>query len=357
MHDFTRRNFLYAAGASGVLGAGPRILRGQQAYPPAAPGEPIYPYSERATVALVKGEDRRKNVFEALTAIDHQIRPVLATKRHVIIKPNILNPGVSLSMTQPDALRGILEYLAPRFKGPVIIAESSSRQTLEGYENLKYQQVVNDFKPLNVSLLDLNEDGKYQIFSIIDANIRPVRVRLAARLLDSEAYIICSAAMKTHNAVVATLSVKNMVIGTPLHSARNVAPAWHDKRKYHAGPHQMNYNMAISAQKERPFWGTAVIDGFEGMEGDGPSDGRPVPSRIALASTDFLAADRVALETMGIPPHLVGYLQYAAQFGLGQYDLAKIDVLGEKPEAVKRTYKLHSEVQQHLKWLSSLPKA
>jgi hypothetical protein len=53
----------------------------------------------------------------------------------------------------------------------------------------------------------------------------------------------------------------------------------------------------------------------------------------------------------------VGYLQYASQLGLGQYDLAKIDVRGVKPEAVKRTYRLHDQVDQQLKWLRELPKA
>jgi hypothetical protein len=53
----------------------------------------------------------------------------------------------------------------------------------------------------------------------------------------------------------------------------------------------------------------------------------------------------------------VGYLLYASQLGLGQYDLAKIDVRGSKPEAVKRTYRLHDQVEQQLKWLRELPRA
>jgi uncharacterized protein (DUF362 family) len=119
----------------------------------------------------------------------------------------------------------------------------------------------------------------------------------------------------------------------------------------------MNYNMAITAARLRPHWGVAVIDGYEGMEGNGPSAGTPVPSHIALASTDFFAADRVGLETMGIPAYAVGYLLYASQLGLGQYDLAKIDVLVVKPEAVKLTYRLHDQVDQQLQWLRELPKA
>jgi hypothetical protein len=229
--------------------------------------------------------------------------------------------------------------------------------------------------------VDLNRERKYEIFSIVDYNIRPIPVRLAARMFDPDAYIISSAMLKTHNAVVATMTVKNMVIGSPLHSVAGETPVWHDKRLFHAQPsfgpgagrgtppaagrgrggggrggnfHAMNYSMAITAKKLSANWGAGVIDGFEGMEGNGPSTGTAVPMHIAIASPDFIAADRVGLETMGIPPHAVGYLQYAAQLGTGQFDLAKIDIRGEKPESVKRAFKLHDAVQQQLDWLRDL---
>jgi uncharacterized protein (DUF362 family) len=357
MTGFSRRNFLHLAGAGALAGTAGRGLFAQQQYPPAVPAPTIYPYTKRATVSLVQGEQRRKNVCDALVAIDDQIRPLLKVKKRVVIKINNVEPKIPVACTHVDALMGIMDYLAPRFKGPVVIAEASARDSLEGFENNHYSRVAAEFKSQQVSLVDLNREGKYEVFSIVDANIRPIPVRLAARLLDPDAFVVCSTMLKTHNAVVATLSVKNMVIGTPLHSAPGDTPAWHDKQKYHAGPHQMNYNMAITAARLRPHWGVAVIDGYEGMEGNGPSTGTPVPSRIALASTDFFAADRVGLETMGIPAYAVGYLLYASQLGLGQYDLAKIDVLGVKPEAVKRTYRLHDQVDQQLNWLRELPRA
>jgi uncharacterized protein (DUF362 family) len=61
---------------------------------------------------------------------------------------------------------------------------------------------------------------------------------------------------------------------------------------------------------------------------------------LVIASRDYIAADRVAVEDMGIDPTLVGYLQYCAAVGLGNYDPAKIDVRGETIAAVKRTYKM-----------------
>ena len=80
-----------------------------------------------------------------------------------------------------------------------------------------------------------------------------------------------------------------------------------------------------------------------------------VPHRIAIASTDFIAADRVAIESMGVNPDWVGYLRYCDQVGLGNYNLAKIDVLGEKIENVRRTYRLHDTIQQQVdEWMQPM---
>ena len=64
------------------------------------------------------------------------------------------------------------------------------------------------------------------------------------------------------------------------------------------------------------------------MEGEGPLKGTPVASRIAIASTDFVAADRIGVEAMGVNPNWVGYLGYCCDAGLGQYDPSLIDLRG-----------------------------
>jgi hypothetical protein len=69
------------------------------------------------------------------------------------------------------------------FKGVVVIAESSSGDTLEGFSNYKYAEVVPEYKRLNIKLLDLNREQKYEVFTIVDTNIRPTPVRLATQLL------------------------------------------------------------------------------------------------------------------------------------------------------------------------------
>jgi uncharacterized protein (DUF362 family) len=348
-HKLTRRRFFYLT--AGALGAG-RLLHSQERS--AQILQPVSAFNSRSTVSLIEGNNRRKIIYDSLVAIEEQIIPKLQRKKCVIIKPNIVSTVNPLAATHADSLHGILDFLGPRFKGPVIIAESSAGNTREGFDNFRYPQVTAEHKSQQVSLLDLNHEGRYETLPILNADLHVVPVRLAARLLDPDAFIICSAILKTHNTVVATLSVKNMTLGAPLRSAPKTTPRWNDKRHYHGGIRQTHYDMLLTAQKMQPFWGATVIDGFEGMEGNGPASGLPVPSRIAIASTDYIAADRVGVEAMGIDPRWVGYLNYCAQCGLGQYDLSKIEIRGAQLSKVTKKYQLHEDIERELKWMGPM---
>ncbi len=344
----SRRHFLWSAGA---LAATP-LLSAQQA--PPNPASPFKNPDFRSTVGLVHGEDRRRNVYESLLSIEDQILPVLKTKKSVIIKPNNVSTVNQLAASHADGLRGMLDFLAPRFKGPVFIAESSAGRTFEGFDNFRYTALPAEYKSMDLKLIDLNEEGKYEILPVLDANLHAVPVRLAARLLDPDAFVLCAALMKTHNVTVATLSVKNMALGAPLRSGPGQTPRFNDKRHYHGGVRQTHFDIFLTAQKMKPFWGATVIDGFEGMEGNGPSNGQPVPSRVAIASTDLIAADRVGVELMGINPDWLGYLNFCSQGRIGQYDLSKIDIRGPKLDGLIKKYTLHGDLERELQWMGPL---
>jgi uncharacterized protein (DUF362 family) len=354
---FSRRKVFQLAGASAL--AQPRLFSFQQTPANALPGDrPLADYESfpennlRPAVSLVHGESRRKNVCDALVAIDDDIGPKLKTKKYVIIKPNIVGAMSknALSASNADEIHGILDYLEPRFKGPVMVAESSAGDTGRAYETLEYPQVVAEHRSQKVSLVDLNREAKIKVIPGIDYHLHVVPIRVAAQLFDPDAFIISAGIMKTHNVGVATLSVKNMVVGAPLHYAPGESTRWNDKRKMHAGIRQTNYLMYLMADKMKPYWGAAVIDGYEGMEGNGPGAGTPVPSRVAIASSDFVAADRVGVEAMGIDPGYLGYLTYLGAAGVGQYDLAKITLRGPSIASVQKKYRLHTDIERELQW-------
>ena len=347
---FTRRNF-FSTGITALVAA--RELRSQSEAIPVA-GVPVKAYGPRSTVALTHSGDRRKNVYDALMAINDQILPKLKTKKRVLIKPNNVATNNPLACTHADALRGILDYIVPRFKGPITIAESSAGDTWTGFRNFKYPDVLKEFPSRNIELVDLNQEENFVNQVLLDQDAHVVPVRLAARLFDPDAFIIGAALMKSHNYVVATLGLKNMVLGAPLHSSPTATARFNHKASYHAGFHLVHYNMLVTAQAMLPYWGATVIDGYEGMEGNGPAMGTPVDSKLAIASTDFIAADRVGVECMGIDPQLLGYLRYCDQVGLGNYNLAKIDVRGPDIASVRKEYRLNSDVERQLTWKDPL---
>jgi uncharacterized protein (DUF362 family) len=356
-----RRHFLAFTAGAGAIAAAPQT---PQTRPPGAAAQrdprmgsvdadKLFPYSgRRSTVSLVQGGNRRKNVFNALAAIDDQIRPALDRKKYVILKPNGLAPGRTLGATNLDCVHGILDYLAPRFKGPVVIAEGGEATYKQAFEEFGWNTVAPEHKPMDIKLAVLNESQKYGLMTGIDFDLHLIPIRLSALLLDPDAFLISSSVMKTHNMVVATLSIKNVIMAAPLSPPPELKRPWtdSDKRKFHVGIRQSNYNLYLAAKRMMANWGVGVIDGYEGMEGNGPSQGTPVAHRIALASMDFLAADRVGVECMGIDAGWPGYLNYCYQDGLGQWDLSKIEVVGARIAEVQRKYRLHADVDRMLEW-------
>jgi uncharacterized protein (DUF362 family) len=79
-----------------------------------------------------------------------------------------------------------------------------------------------------------------------------------------------------------------------------------------------------------------VIDGFVGMEGAGPINGKPVQMDLIIAGKDVVATDATACRVMEIDPQSVKHIQKAYEKGLGEVD--NINVLGERVENVKRRF-------------------
>jgi uncharacterized protein (DUF362 family) len=111
----------------------------------------------------------------------------------------------------------------------------------------------------------------------------------------------------------------------------------------------INLNLALLAPLVAPQ--LAVIDGFEAMEGNGPTHGTPVPMRLALASTDALAADVVGAALMGFDVDEVGYLHYCKMMGLGSGDLAQIAIVGNTTLAdCTRQFRPHDAIRRQRRW-------
>jgi uncharacterized protein (DUF362 family) len=334
-----RRAFLKGLSA-GVVGTtlGSAFLQGPQLL-----GNPLTlpAPAGAANVGLVKGGDRRRNMREALQAIEKEVREGIGD-RQVVIKPNFVSTRRQLSSTHVEGIMGILDFLKPFYKKPVIITESPAGGPAQrGYEAYGYTKLTKDY---NVILQEMDKE-EHKTFWLVDRKLQPAPVRMARTVWDKNYYTISAAVMKTHNAVVATLGLKNLLVGAALKIDRIS-----DKRQFHHGTKLINYNLFVLSKSIRPDLTT--IDGFVGMQGNGPTGGFPMESGIAIASTDVIAADRVGVECMGINFADVGYLNYCVDAGVGQGDLNKIKIVGSDIKSCVKKYEMAKSFEGQLNWKS-----
>jgi len=306
-------------------------------------------------VALFAGDDRADNVFRGLDAFRDRIARAIGD-RLVVVKPNNVSIEIQLAATHADSLEGILEFLKSIGKlANVVIAESAANgPTMEGFANFGYPRVA---KKYGVKLVDLDQEETEIVHVFDQRDFRPHPARLSRLLLNRENFIISAAKMKTHDQVVATLSLKNIIFGAPV---KDLGFRWGKGRTpdkttqkpivHGGGMYGINYNLFALAERLHPD--LAVIDGFFGMQGDGPSHGTPVDHRVCVVSPDWLAADRVGVELMGIELAKIGYLTYFSQAYPERADLEKIEIVGEPIARHVRHYELHRNIEKQLTWMT-----
>ena len=305
-------------------------------------------------VVLTTGNDRTDIIFRGLKPLADEVAQAIGDRR-IIIKPNNVSIQTQLAATHAETLAGIFEFLKSIGKlGQAVVAESAAEgPTMEGFDNYNYTKVADKY---GVKLVDLDQEPVEIVYVFDEKDFRPHAMRMSRMLLDPRNYLISAAMLKTHDRVMATLSLKNIVLGAPI---KDSGARWGKKSPpgvkcdkpiaHGSGYRAINFNIFQLAQRMRPH--LAVIDGFEGMEGNGPIGGTPVDHRVCVAGTDWLAADRVGIELMGIDFAKVGYLNYCGQAGMGETDLNRIEVVGEPIASHVKTYKLAKNVEQQLQWM------
>ena len=304
-------------------------------------------------VALTAGSDRANLAFKVLEPFKQEIAAAIGDKR-VILKPNNVIINRPLCASHADNLEGILEFLKSIGKTNVVIAESPAMgSALEGFSNYGYNKFVGQY---GVKLIDIDQDGFEVMHCVDQTDFRPRAIRASKLMMGPDNFVISAAKLKTHDLVGVTLSLKNVVVGAPIKDPgaglRGGGPRGgrSDKPITHGGgPNGINYNLFALAPRLHPH--LAVIDGYEGMEGTGPVNGTPVDHKVCVASLDWLAADRVAVELMGVDVGKIGYLTYCIQAGdLGEGDLRKIEIVGPALKDHIRTYQLPKTWEKITSW-------
>jgi uncharacterized protein (DUF362 family) len=357
----SRRSFLKTSLLGGAAAVAAAKVPAFATAPMVAPQIALAPAGTHSRVSLAAGDDRADIALKSLEPFREEIAAAIGNKR-VVIKPNNVIVNKPLCASHADNLEGIIEFLRSIGKTNIVIAESPANgSAMEGFSNYGYNRLAEKYK---VKLVNLDTEAYEVLYVVNEKDMQPHPVRVATMLMDPRNnFVISAAKLKTHDLVGITLSLKNIVVGAGIKDSgaglnkQGSGGGRSDKPVMHGGgTYGINYNIFSLSAKLYPD--LAVLDGYEGMEGTGPVNGTPVNQKVCVASLDWLAADRVGAELMGVDFSKIGYLNYCAKAGdRGQGDLSKILIVGPPIKDYAKTYQLPRQWEQITSWQKPIASA
>jgi len=271
-----------------------------------------------AKVSVVRGKRNHEPVFKALDLIDYS--KALRGRDKILIKVNFIttktwNRGAT---TDPLVVEAII-YKLRDLSCDIFVVESDATMTdaNKAFRETGMEEMCrrNDIEWINLRELRDRLD-------IPIAEPETLRNITVPRIV-TESAIISAAKLKTHSSTQVTLGMKNMFGFLP------------DKFKFKYHSKDINKVIVDINSVLRPD--LTVIDGFVGMEGEGPSQGDPIQMDTIIAGRDPVATDAVGARIMGFDPHSITHIRRANEKGLGEID--DIEILGDGIEAVSRRFR------------------
>ncbi|MFZ3077119.1 MAG: DUF362 domain-containing protein [Candidatus Aenigmatarchaeota archaeon] len=264
-----------------------------------------------STVSITKGGNRKDNIRTILGLMEKEIEKSIKEKgkETLFIKVNSLDSSVPKSCTHPDALEAVLEYFYGRF-GRIVVGDNSA--CFMGGPNI-YSGLKQKFPKMEFS--NLKEFGSEALeFEMLGGG---ATAKISS--LPKDAYTISLALPKSHDNFIFTGCSKNM-LGCVIENRQCVHAMKAHERLFLNNMVRGNAlavrNLVKTIKAAKPD--LAILDGFEGMEGDGPAMGKMVEMGIALASLDCIALDRTAAKLCGFES--VPYLDECVKQRIGSTD-------------------------------------
>lgn len=305
----------------------------------------------------------------------------------VVIKPNIIGlpPRATYrtgDVTDLRVTKAVLEYVASKSRAArITVAEGGSYRRIGDpvNENKLRQNGVqvdavtadwgNEFPGLKGSLGDVLQEVRERFpgkqFDYIDLAYDPVRdesgqfkwmdvprspngigafgekpVYVPAKTIVSCDFLITVPVMKCHSMCGITGCLKNYVGTAPRIVYTNPGSfSNNDLHSKHSIEGRLDSFIVDLAAFHPPDY--SVVDGIRGLQYSEHRVDRPdqeMRSNLILAGEDPVATDALVAHLLGFQPHDIDFLHMAAQRQMGTMDLRAVDVIGEEPDRLRRTW-------------------
>jgi uncharacterized protein (DUF362 family) len=252
---------------------------------------------------------------------ERPIRHFAGSGKQVFIKPNVVLPMYSPSTVLPELVRELARLSIEEADascvriGETSLSDFTARQSLIATGLKEYWEDAGPDKRVEVLALDESKWLRMPAGQQQPVYFRSLPLWLSKSKCDC--YISISK-MKTHYITGVTLAIKNSLGLIPDE----------EKRLEHRGIHGVKdlARKLVAITQARPP-DLVIIDGFDGLEGNGPFVGQRVDTEMIIASNDPVAADAVAATIMGFDPETIDTCTEGTAKQLGRYDLSAITIV------------------------------
>lgn len=268
-------------------------------------------------------ENVRKAVYEALEGID-AIRSKLAGGSRVLVKTNLLmrkDPDDAVT-THPAVVEAIVSYLQ-ELGCKVIIGDSPGGPYTEWNLRAVYK-AAGMFEVAEKTGCELNFNT--EVLEVSNPEAKRLKSMQIIKIAKEVDFVVSAAKLKTHGMMTFTGAVKNLF---------GVIPGL-VKADYHFRLNSVDNfadHLVDICEAVRPVF--SVIDGIDGMEGDGPSAGEKRHVGLIMASDSPYAVDTAASSIIGMEPMIVPTIRAASQRSLFSGNIKDVVLKGVQLGEIK----------------------
>ena len=248
-----------------------------------------------ARVTILKAKSYTANLADLIRRGLQDYPEVVARARgrRVVLKPNLVEYREARRVnTHPALVAAAMEAFRSLGAREILVAEGPGHQ--RDTEMLLEQSGMDDvLKAERGAFVDLNLDSIHPV-TLRENYTGLGRLFFPDTILGAD-LVVSMPKLKTHHWVGATLALKNMFGAVP-----GAKYGWPKNVLHWRGDQSIARSIVDINLALRP--GFAIIDGIEGMEGDGPLRGETVRSGVIVMGENLTAVDATAARVMGLNP-------------------------------------------------------
>ena len=267
-------------------------------------------------VVIVKAEE---GVDEAIQKSIHLLGGLdIKRGQQVVIKPNVCYHKNldNMIITDPRVLEAVINLVKKRTDNIVVVESDSRSGTAD--ERVTRSGVMDLIEKCGVEFLNLSDDETEEY------DVDGFTLQIPETVLETD-FFVNIPKVKTCNIehTFITVAMKNM-FGI---LANKKKPKLHEKL------------VEILLFLNRTIHQNLIIvDGIVGMQGLGPIQGSPVDLGLIISGLNSVTVDAICCYIMGINPYAVEPLWKAYEAGIGEINMNRIQIIGEKINDVSKKF-------------------